>query len=309
MSDIWVTGARGFIGRSTCKYLSMNGFRVVGLGHGSIPPESISKYGLSFWLNGDIHSENLFQLLNFSDLPNIIFHFAGGSSVGVSLDSPYEDFQRSVNSTIQLLEWVRLHSPKTKLVVSSSAAVYGNSYVGSITEDLTLYPYSPYGFHKRIVELICQSYSHNFNLKISIVRLFSVYGPGLQKQLLWDLCCRLRNLPSTILLHGTGLELRDWVYIDDAVQILVKAADQASCNPFIVNGGTGIGTCVLDVASALCQAWCLDPEFIFSGKSKAGDPISLIADTKRLNSFYAAEHVSLSVGIEKYVRWFQELPL
>lgn len=307
MAVIWVTGARGFIGKNLSNYLARQGNQILGLGHGALPPEISSKFGISYWVNGEIEDSNLRQLLEKSDQPDVIYHLAGGSSVGLSIQAPAEDFRRSVSSTAVLLEWIRGNVPETKLVVSSSAAIYGNNHTGVILEDGYFTPYSPYGFHKRSTELLCESYAHNFGLKIAIVRLFSVYGPGLCKQLLWDLCHRLQQSPSILELHGTGNEIRDWLFVEDAVRILIAAADKASCTPFFVNGGTGIGTCVRDVATILSQAWGEFPQLKFSGKQRSGDPFSLVADTQRLQTLGFFPKHKLAEGIEEYVRWLKHL--
>ncbi len=307
MAVVWVTGAHGFIGKNLSNYLAQEGNQVLGIGHGAWPSEIATKSGVFYWVNGEIDDSNLRQLQEKCGQPDVIYHLAGGSSVGLSIQSPAEDFRRSVSSTAALLEWVRGNVPETKLVVSSSAAIYGNARMDVITEDGYFTPYSPYGFHKRAAELLCESYAHNFGLRIAVVRLFSVYGPGLCKQLLWDLCCRLRQSPSLLKLHGTGNEVRDWLYIEDAVRILVAASASACCTPFIVNGGTGIGTCVRDVATLLCKVWGQLIEVQFSGEQRVGDPFSLIADTKRLQSLGLVCQHKLSSGLEKYVNWFRQL--
>ncbi len=307
MAVVWVTGARGFIGSNLCSYLAQQGNQVLGVGHGAWPPEIAARSGLSYWVNGEIEASNLRQLLEQSGTPEVIYHLAGGSSVGLSVQAPAEDFRRSVASTAALLEWIRGHVPQSRLVISSSAAIYGNGHKDAIAEEGCFTPYSPYGFHKRSAELLCESYAHNFGLKIAIVRLFSVYGPGLCKQLLWDLCCRLNQSPSRLMIHGTGNEIRDWLYVEDAVRVLIAAGSSASQAPFIVNGGTGFGTCVRDVATLLCKAWGLSPEMEFSGKNRAGDPFSLLADTKRLQTLDFVPQHQLTSGLAEYVRWFQQL--
>lgn len=307
MTVVWVTGARGFIGKNLSNYLAQQGNQVLGLGHGALPPEIYSKFGISYWVNGEIEDSNLRQLLEKLGQPDVIYHLAGGSSVGLSIQAPAEDFRRSVSTTATLLEWIRGNVPETKLVVSSSAAIYGNNHAGRIVEDGCFTPYSPYGFHKRAAELLCESYAHNFGLKIAIVRLFSVYGPGLCKQLLWDLSHRFQQSPSILELHGTGNEVRDWLFVKDAVRVLILAAEKASCTPFIVNGGTGIATCVRDITTILCQAWGESPQIKFSGKQRSGDPFSLVADTQNLKSLGFVTQHKLAEGMEEYVRWFKYL--
>lgn len=305
MSVVWVTGARGFIGKHLSIYLSQCGERVLGLGHGAWPLEIAIESGISFWVNGEIEDSNLWKLIEHSGNPDIIYHLAGGSSVGISLQSPTEDFRRTVTSTATLLEWIRIHSPQTKLVLSSSAAVYGNTQVSHIPEEGNYTPYSPYGFHKRSAELLCESYVQSFGLQISIVRLFSIYGPGLYKQLLWDLCSRLRQLPDKLDMNGTGEELRDWLYIEDAVKILVAVASSITDELLVINGGTGKGICVSDVVDLTCQAWHVSPKITFSGQSRPGDPLTLVANIDKLDRLGFKLQHNLIEGINNYVNWFQ----
>jgi UDP-glucose 4-epimerase len=111
MSTVWITGARGFIGRHLARRLAGEGRTVIGIGHGAWPQSDAMHWGVSHWINGEISGSNLQALAGAFGLPLAIFHLAGGSSVGAALANPYEDFSRTVTSTASLLEWMRLSSP------------------------------------------------------------------------------------------------------------------------------------------------------------------------------------------------------
>jgi UDP-glucose 4-epimerase len=309
MSVIWITGAKGFIGSHLSRYFTQPDNEIFGIGHGFLSAETINKLGLSFWLNGQINGANLTRLFEKSGLPKFIFHLAGGSSVGFSVQFPSDDFSRSVCSTAELLEWVRINTPSTTVIFSSSAAVYGNCQLSTIPVNGNYTPCSPYGFHKRSAELLCQSYNYNFQVKVAIVRLFSVYGPHLYKQLLWDLCGYLNQSSEVLRLHGTGQEIRDWLFVEDAVRLLVAAGNYASTfrELLIINGGTGIGTCVRDVANKVCQIWGYSPQLEFSNENRIGDPFSLVADITSLKTIDFIPQYQLNDGLEKYVHWFQQV--
>ena len=307
MKTIFVTGAKGFIGNHLSSFLSSINYNVYGLGHGVWPDLEIYKWGLKEWINGDVNSENLSYLLKRHGCPAIIFHLAGGSSVNLSIKNPSEDFFRTVVATAKLLEWVRQESPSTKLVIISSAAVYGSGHDKNISEAEKLRPYSPYGYHKMMMEELCKSYSANYGLSSVVVRLFSVYGSELRKQLMWDICSRLFKGESHIELNGTGNEMRDWTEIRDVVRLLEQAAPLANETVPIINGGSGIATPIKDIASRILEAWDSSARINFSGHSRVGDPINLVSVPTRINTELFDWKVKLDEGIPNYVSWFKQV--
>jgi UDP-glucose 4-epimerase len=305
MATTWITGAYGFIGRHLARAASEFGDNVLGLGRGAWQDADALRWGVRGWVNGDITLTNLDFLATLSGIPDAIFHLAGGSSVGLSMENPEEDFFRTAASSVRLLEWVRLRAPQCRLVLASSAAVYGAGHSSPIAEDAAMKPYSPYGYHKRTAELLFESYARNFGLATATVRLFSIYGDGLRKQLLWDLCCRLQSSPDKLLLAGNGNELRDFFHVRDAVKLLLVGSQYASSQGFVVNGGTGCGITVREVAQDLCAAWGLDVDVQFSGKKRAGDPNFLVADVGRAIALGCTAKVSWADGVAEYVAWYK----
>ena len=306
MSTIWITGARGFIGRHLASHLHQAGHVVLGIGHGAWPEEQSRQWGLSFWLNGEVDAHNLQQLLSQGGCPEAIYHLAGGSAVGTSFLSPLEDFHRTVDSTARLLEWIRRDNLETKTICISSAAVYGAGHEGPIPEGAPLSPYSPYGFHKAIMETLCRSYGANFGVKLALVRFFSIYGAGLEKQLLWDVCRQLSTDPRRLVLSGTGREIRDWIHISDAVRLLGLMKDLCDRRVPVVNGGTGTGTSVSDIALRLCRAWGASAAVDFTGRQRPGDPGSLIADVRSAQAAGFQARKAQDEGIGEVVQWYRE---
>lgn len=307
MKTYWITGARGFIGRHLSRHLASDGYRVAGLGHGAWPALEAAEWGLAYWLNGDVSASNLAQMYAELGEPKGIFHFAGGSSVGAALANPHEDFKRTVGSTADLLEWIRQHCPDVPLIAVSSAAVYGAGHDGLIPEDARLTPYSPYGTHKLMMEELCRSYAVNFGLSIVLPRLFSVYGPELKKQLLWDTCNKLATKGEADL-GGSGEELRDWTHVSDVVAALVRLLAFADATAPALNVATGRPVPVLEVVAELARVWSptIPPRIEFSGQSRAGDPYSLCADVGRLSALGMSCATSVSDGVAEYVQWFRE---
>lgn len=307
MTMIWVTGGKGFIGHHLARHLAAEGNPVAGIGHGIWPGIEAEPWGMKYWVNGDVDVGNLEALRRLTGDPGVIFHLAGGSSVSTSLQNPFEDFSRTVGGTARLLDWVRTSVPEVKLVAASSAAVYGAQFAKPILEGAATRPYSPYGHHKLMMEQLCRSYSENYGLRCTIVRLFSVYGPGLRKQLLWDLCTRLAVGVSPIVLGGTGSEVRDWTEVDDVVRLLELAAGLPGLPGETVDGGSGVGTTVAEIARCLSDAWGSSTGIEFSGVKRPGDPYSLVADSSTLAALDFRWQIPVAHGIARYVDWFKAL--
>jgi UDP-glucose 4-epimerase len=304
--NVWVTGANGFIGRHLVRVLADRGYRVHGIGHGAIGETERHRLGLEHWLNGEIDAANLAALAEHSGLPSTIFHLAGGSSVGLSIAQPFEDFSRTVASTARLLEWLRGTARDCRVIVASSAAVYGAGHAGAIAVDAATFPMSPYGQHKLIMEQLCRSYAVTFGLQSTVARLFSVYGPNLRKQLPWDICSRLQAGERRLLLGGTGAEVRDWTDVRDVARLLTAIDGKPQSEAFqVINAGSGRGTTVARVAARLAECWGGTVSVQYSGVVRPGDPTSLLSDDamRRTPSFDWT--IPVEQGLADYVSWFK----
>ena len=235
MSTVLITGVHGFLGRHTALLFKKRGCMVIGIGHGHWDFENPADFGIDRWFEADI---DFYTLAKINEHLDCVVHCAGGSSVGYSVQHPLRDFNRTVTSSVNVLEYIRLHQPWAKFVYPSSAAIYGKKENKPIRENDEFCPVSPYGFHKRIVEELCASYSTNFGLSTAIIRFFSVYGPGLKKQLLWDACNKFSQSAHKVEFSGTGEETRDWIHVKDASELIFLLAESEGTDE-IVNGGTG----------------------------------------------------------------------
>ncbi len=148
----------------------------------------------------------------------------------------------------------------------------------------------------------------SYGLRVYIARLFSVYGAELKKQLLWDMCVRLAAGTRPLVLGGTGNELRDWTEVRDVVRALNLLSAHASAEVVTINVGTGTGLSVQQIASSIVRHWPLSAAadaLQFSGRSRPGDPFSLVANATKLNGLGFAWEVPVENGLAAYVRWFQ----
>ena len=297
-----VLGAAGFVGRHTARSLAAAGYEVVGLGHGTWSVEEQAAWGLSEWRATDI---DMTALLTYGGEPDVIVQCAGSGSVAFSMTHPVQDYRRNVDTTLETLEFLRLHAPQCRLVLPSSAAVYGAVKQMPIGIDTPLNPSSPYGVHKRMGEDLCRSYARHYDLPVAIVRLFSIYGPGLRKQLLWDACRKI--VTGEPVFGGTGEERRDWLHVDDAAALLVGAAAQASSACPIVNGGTGMAMPNRFIVETLAKALGQTATPAFSGTARAGDPDHYEADIAQARAWGWAPAHAIEDGLTRYAEWFLSL--
>jgi UDP-glucose 4-epimerase len=155
-----------------------------------------------------------------------------------------------------------------------------------------------------MMEHLCHSFRETYRVRATVVRLFSVYGAGLKKQLLWDLCSRLSTGENPVRLGGTGAELRDWTDVTDlAAAMSFLLAYKGECSP-VLNIGTGTATSVKSVTELVLRAWPRGAEATFSGTLRAGDPFSLVASAQRLADMGFQWQTPVDRGVADYVSWF-----
>lgn len=297
-----ITGARGFLGRHTARVASLRGDFVIGIGHGDWRPAEWKSWGLGIWYSSEITVETL---ATYARRPYAILHCAGGAAVAPSISNPVQDFYRTVLTTSSILEYARRYSPTTRVVYPSSAAVYGVAATFPVAEQCPRAPISPYGVHKAMAEQLIELYARQFQVTASIVRLFSLYGAGLRKQLLWDACRKLTAGDS--IFTGTGREIRDWLHVKDAVRLMLRAVDHADHTCPTVNGGSGIGVRVKDILSHLSDT--LNPNLArpqFSGVARAGDPTAFVADINAAAQWGWQPSIAWRDGLAEYTAWWKQ---
>ncbi len=296
---ILVTGSYGFIGRYATRLFHNNGYWVIGLGHGRMEVSTRKRWGIDEWLSDDVTMEALKK--NAVNCEAIV-HCAGSGSVGFSLQEPMKDFERTVLTTHYVLEYIRLYSPQTKLIYPSSAAVYGNQSVLPLREDMVPNPISPYGVHKKIVEELCKMYASQYHVNVAILRLFSVYGEGLRKQLLWDACQKLSEDKNVF--WGTGEETRDWVHAEDVARMMLCAMKHASEECPMVNVAGGKAVRINEVLSCLFDAYGRKDSPFFGGQVNVGNPNHYVANIQTAQEWGWEPMIEIADGIQRYVRWY-----
>ena len=290
MTAVLVTGARGFIGGRLLAHLNSAGL----LTHADSAP------GMT---RGALTLDGLRTRLGQAGV-SAILHAAGSGTVGQVATAPDFELPANLAAALAVLEFARLHAPKAHLVVLSSAALYGNAPAVPQAETETRAPVSLYGVAKMQVEQIAAHYAAQYGMAITAVRLFSVYGPGLRKQLLWDAMNKFAAGGNEF--FGTGDERRDWVHIDDVCRfmhlLLQHPAPAGSLR--IYNCAAGHSATTADVLAALATAaGAALPRF--NGQLRVGDPACLVADCSKAEGDLGwRATVPWREGVAQYAAWF-----
>jgi UDP-glucose 4-epimerase len=234
--------------------------------------------------------------------PDICIHAAGCASVRESVADPAPDFTSGPVLTFALLDALRRHAPACRTLFISSAAVYGNPKGLPVSEGASVAPISPYGFHKLQCEMLCREFTLIYGMKTAVARLFSAYGEGLRRQVLWDICRKVLR-EGRLSLMGTGEETRDFLHVRDIAGGLLQIMDCAPMAAETYNLASGRAVSIRDLAEMLSSALDarITPEF--SGVAPAGDPLYWLGDATRTRGLGFAPQIPLESGIKAYAAW------
>lgn len=296
-NTVLITGSNGFIGSSLLARFGKLG-KTVALDCGPVDMTGLAAHYVSMRLP---HPGIKQVMAHFK--PRTIVHCAGTASVPQAIAHPDADFRSGPETVFQLLDAIRQSGIETTFIFPSSAAVYGNPRQLPIEEDAATAPISPYGYHKLICEKIIEEHQQLYNISAVILRIFSCYGEGLQKQLLWDLCRKMHT--GKLDLFGTGEETRDFVHIRDLVSVIELVTERTEKN-LILNVASGRQSSIRQVVDLVLRAFGSDVQPIFNNIARAGDPTHWAADITRLTELGFRAEVTLPDGISQYVRWFKK---
>jgi nucleoside-diphosphate-sugar epimerase len=294
-----VVGAAGFIGSHLCSYLAGDGIDVLAIDRNPMP----GHVPVSARLEATFPELEVCEALASSDV-NLIFLLAGTSYPAESFGDPVGDLAANARDLLAFLEFIRRRRNHATIVFVSSAAVYGESSQLPLTESSRTLPVSPYGVSKLAAELYARMYCDVYRLRTIVVRPFSVYGPGLQKQVVWDILRKLHAQDNPELL-GTGSETRDFVYVSDMCAALLRVA-QAGDPGTAYNVSSGREIPISTLAAKLADLAGM-PRLRFSGVRRHGDPQRWCGDFTKLAALGWKPVVDLDQGLTETVKWFSEV--
>jgi len=302
-----ITGGAGFIGSHIARALLQQGASVRILDNfSSGKRENLNGLDLEI-MEGDLREDTCVAKA-VRDI-NIVFHEAAFVSVPESMEKPQECFDVNVTGTSMLFEAAR-KAGVGRVVIASSAAVYGDSTAMPLVEDTQLKQLSPYATSKRIDEMYADLYTNQFGLEVAALRYFNVYGPRQRPDSMYAAAVpifirrMLDNKPITV--YGDGGQTRDLINVRDIVQANLLASQHPAAPGQIFNVCTGVETRLLDLLEILYEIFPNAPKHVHA-EPRAGDIYRSIGTPKKAMEVLGFKpQVTLVEGVKEAVEEMRE---
>lgn len=301
-----VTGGAGFIGSHLSRALVSRGNRVIildSLESGRM--ENISDIvhnGHVEFMKGTVLDET--GMMSVCEQVDGIFHLAALVSVQRSIDDPYLNHQVNVDGLFTVLESAR-RTGVQRIVLASSAALYGNLYDIPHKESLPAVPLSPYAVGKYLSEIYSSVYSQLYGVQAVCLRFFNVYGPNQDPSSPYSgviskfLDALFQEKYFTI--YGDGEQTRDFVYVNDVVQALLLSMDTDVTG--VYNVGTGVNLSINELAQTLFQIGGRKVDIRYQ-EARSGEVRHSCADiTKSRNELGYNPAYNLEKGLAETYLW------
>ena len=312
---VLVTGAAGFIGSTLVDRLLGHGHAVTALDNfDDHYPRAIKEANLAQALQhpafrlveGDIRDgELLDELLEGAESPAVI-HLAARPGPRPSLENPQLYYDVNVLGTLSVLEACRRRPVRTLVNVSSSS-VYGlNAKMPFHEDDPINRPASPYAATKAAAEHLCHAYAHAHQLPITIVRLFTVYGPRQRPDMAMMKFSKRILAGEPIQVYGDGTSVRDYTYVGDVVAALERLVEDPPVGHEVFNiaGGSRVG--LMDVIAVLEKELGRAAIIEYVGE-QVGDVPGTWGDIRKAGaSLGFSPSVQHPDGIRRFVCWLLE---
>lgn len=267
---ILITGVAGFLGSSLANHLVHENHQVRGLDDLSTGDPQVLAPDVHF-TRGDVSDRpKLWTLLQEVD---VVYHLAARVSVPESVLYPRDYNTVNVGGTVALMEAMRDVGVR-RVVLASSGAIYGDLGNQPLRETDTPNPRSPYAVSKLAAEFYVRTIGELWGIETVSLRIFNAYGPGQHLPashppvLPYFLQQALRA--GTLVVHGDGNQMRDYVYVDDVVGAMVAASTAPDINGSVINIGSGVGTSVRELAKRVLDVTGGQPEVIYNSKTSGG---------------------------------------
>jgi UDP-glucuronate 4-epimerase len=311
--NILVTGGAGFIGSHLCGVLLSQGNKVICVDNFNdyYSPECKEK-NIKSYINhpffklykADILNLQVMKEIFSEELPHKVVHLAARAGVRPSIQEPLLYEEVNIKGTLNMLELVREFDIKN-FVFASSSSVYGNNKKVPFSEsDNVDNPISPYAATKKAGELLCYTYYHLYNLNISCLRFFTVYGPRGRPDMAHLKFARLINRGKEIEIYGTGDSERDYTYVTDIVAGILAVLERESGYE-IFNLGNSNPTKLSYLIELLGKELGKEVKLRYV-KKQAGDVERTFANLSKSKQVLGYNpQVNIEKGVKLFIEWFK----
>ena len=293
METVVITGVAGFIGSHLAEKLLQKNFKVIGIdSFTNYYSKKIKKHNLKECLKNKNFSLIIKDLIEIDLLPIFrksqhLFHLAAQPGVRSSWGPQFENYvKENILVTQRILEYAKAANSFKKIIMASSSSVYGEQE-GKMNEENTITkPVSPYGVTKLAAENLCCIYAENFNLPITMLRYFTVYGPRQRPDMAFMRFIIKSILKQPITIYGNGNQKRNFTYIDDVIDATISSMDVVNPGE-IINIGGEVVISINKIISVLKKISDFEPIILYKPFPK-GDVLRTEADiskAKRLIKF------------------------
>jgi UDP-glucuronate 4-epimerase len=322
-----VTGSAGFIGFHLCRRLLADGWDVVGL-------DAMTDYydvRLKERRHGVLLQSPQFRTvrervevpgavadLMASSQPDAVFHLAAQAGVRYSIDAPRSYVEANLIGTFEVLEAARAHPPAHLLVASTSSVFGANTKMPYAETDKADNPMSFYAATKKATEVMAHSYAHLYGIPTTMFRFFTVYGPWGRPDMALFKFTRAILEGSPIEVYNHGDMLRDFTYVDDLIEGIVRLTDMPpkervseadSLSPVapwrVVNIGNGAPTRITDFIAAIEVATKRTAQCVYLPMQPGDVPATWADATLMADLIGPIPRTPLLQGVQSFVDWYR----
>ncbi len=292
-----ITGAAGFLGSSLANQLVHSGHNVRGLDDLSTGDPNALESDVVF-TRGEVKDRpKLWTLLQGVDC---VYHLAARVSVPESVLYPSAYNDVNVGGTVSLMEAMRDVGVR-RVVLISSGAVYGNQEIQPLEETVVPHPASPYAVSKLAAEYYVRTIGMLWGIETVSLRVFNAYGPGQHLPAshppVIPYFLRQAVRKGTIVMHGSGRQSRDYVYVDDVVSAMISAATAPGIDKQVINVGSGKDTTIRELVKLVMEAAGSEPNILENPHSDPGVSVMQADLTLAKNKLNYWPKVSLAEGL------------
>jgi GDP-4-dehydro-6-deoxy-D-mannose reductase len=261
MTKLLVTGSTGFIGRQLLPRFSSSHFEIVKFNHS----------------HGEIWDE-----MTWDKLPKVdtVIHMAAKTFVPDSWTNPQDFLKVNFQGAVCALEYCRKHDAN---LIFLSSCMYGDPKFLPIPETAEVKAFNPYGLSKKLAEEVCEFYTSHFNVDVTILRAFNVYGPGQSSDFLIPFIIQQAIEGKKIIVKDLEPK-RDYIYVEDLVNFIFEAVNARLKGINIFNVGTGVSYSVAKIITLVQNILGTDLNVVSSGQRRKGEVLDIKADITKAST-------------------------